>query len=107
MLFTACITLTSILFAQIPSKGLVAQYNFTGNAKDSSGNAYDGTVNNATLTTDRFGNANAAYSFNGTNTSIDIPITGLKNDNFSYSLWVNANSIPTPGTYYLCLGCWK
>jgi len=47
--------------------GLVAYYPFNGNANDESGNGNNGTVNGATLTTDRFGNANKAYSFSSCN----------------------------------------
>jgi hypothetical protein len=46
------------------SDGLLASYPFNGNANDESGNGNDGTVFGATLTTDRFGNADSAYSFN-------------------------------------------
>ena len=53
------------LSAQIPSEGLVAWYPFNGNANDESGNENHGTVNGATLTADRFGNVNGAYSFDG------------------------------------------
>ena len=49
----------------VPTNGLVAWWPFTGNANDLSGNGNNGTVNNATLTTDRYGNSNCAYSFNG------------------------------------------
>lgn len=46
--------------------GLVAYYPFNGNANDASGNTNHGTVQgNVTLTTDRFGNSNKAYSFPG------------------------------------------
>ena len=45
--------------------GLVTYYSFNGNANDESVNGNNGTVNGATLTTDRFGNANKAYSFDG------------------------------------------
>ena len=38
---------------------------FCGNAKDESGNGHDGTVNGATLTTDRHDKANNAYDFDG------------------------------------------
>ena len=44
--------------------GCVAYYDFRGDARDVVG-GYDGTVNGATLTTDRFGVANSAYSFDG------------------------------------------
>ena len=48
-----------------PSDGLVAYYPFDGNASDMSGNGNDGTVYGATLGTDRNGDANKAYSFDG------------------------------------------
>jgi hypothetical protein len=51
----------------VPSNGLVGWWPFNGNATDESINTNDGTVNGATLTADRFGNANSAYSFNGNN----------------------------------------
>jgi len=54
-------------FAQVPpyvpTNGLVGWWPFNGNANDESGNGNNGTVNGATLTIDRFGNANSAYSF--------------------------------------------
>ena len=46
-----------------PNAGLVAHYPFNGNAADGSGNGRDGVVNGATLTADRFGNANSAFLF--------------------------------------------
>lgn len=49
----------------IPTDGLVAYYPFNGNANDESGNGNNGTVNGATLTADRKGNANSAYQFGG------------------------------------------
>ncbi len=46
--------------------GLVAYYPFSGSANDVSGNGYDGiATGGATLTTDRFGHSNNAYSFDG------------------------------------------
>jgi hypothetical protein len=42
--------------------GLVAYYPFNGNANDESGNGNNGTVNGATLTSDRFGNTNKRSS---------------------------------------------
>ena len=57
----------SIAVAQIPTDGLVAHYPFNGNANDESGNGYNGQVFGATLTADRFGNANSAFSFDGDN----------------------------------------
>ena len=44
---------------------LVAYYPFNGNANDESGNENNGAVYGATLTTDKNGNSNSAYSFDG------------------------------------------
>jgi hypothetical protein len=85
-----CVSLPSNL-----QQGLVGYWPFCGNANDESGNGNDGVVNGATLTEDRFGNANAAYGFDGSNF-----ITISDNDNldlvsdFSISSWFNANSFP-------------
>lgn len=73
--------------------GLVAYYPFSGNAGDSSGNGNHGTVNGATLTTDRFGNTNSAYFFSGAacDTRIDAQIntTTISTSNeYSVSFWV-------------------
>ncbi|WP_425392096.1 BspA family leucine-rich repeat surface protein [Ekhidna sp.] len=69
--------------------GLVAYYPFSGDATDASGNGNDGTVNGATLTTDRFGNADEAYSFDGVDDNIDIG-NGVKPDfPFTVNTWVN------------------
>jgi hypothetical protein len=72
---------------------LVAYYPFNGNANDESGNGNNGTVNGATLTTDRFGNANSAYSFDGSDV-ITIDHDNLLNmDNeLSISVWIKPNS---------------
>jgi len=53
--------------------GLIAYFPFNANANDESGNGHDGAVNGATLTTDRFGNAESAYHFDGTDDHISIP----------------------------------
>jgi hypothetical protein len=49
----------------------VGWWPFSGNAIDSSGNGNNGTVNGATLTTDRNAVANSAYSFDGVNDYIN------------------------------------
>ncbi len=62
-------------------QGLVAYYPFNGNANDASGNGNNGTVNGATLTADRFGNANGAYSFDGVSNYISFNGANLPNGN--------------------------
>jgi len=69
--------------------GLVAYYPFDGNANDKSGNGNDGTINGATLTADRFGNADSAYSFNGNGNYIIVPNSPTLNPATStLSVWV-------------------
>ena len=76
--------------------GLVGYWPFCGNANDQSGNGNNGTVNGATLTTDRFGNNNSAYSFNGVNNSITIPDnTALRPTNISISCWILSPQLTT------------
>jgi hypothetical protein len=60
-------TTANFTLSVVPVNGLVAYYPFSGNADDKSGNNYNGTVFQALLTTDRFGNANGAYKFDGDN----------------------------------------
>jgi hypothetical protein len=71
--------------------GLIANFSFNGNANDETGGGHNGTVYGATLTTDRFGNANKAYSFDGTDDYIDVANPydfGFNNQSFSISAWV-------------------
>ena len=75
---------------------LLACYPFNGNALDSKGTNH-GTVNGATLTTDRFGNANSAYNFDGVSNYISIPGVNLAPNEYTYSGWLNANELPAYG----------
>ncbi len=87
--------LATITMAQVPTyvptSGLVGWWPFTGNANDGSGNGNNGTVNGATLTSDRFGNINQAYSFNGVSDFIEVPDSPTFNiSNVTISSWYNA-----------------
>lgn len=77
----------------VPTDGLVAWYPFNGNANDESGNAYDGEVNGALLTADRFLEPNSAYSFSGNcQDRIDILVPEMtENTSFSVSFWAKRN----------------
>ena len=55
----------------VPTNGLVGWWPFNGNANDESGNGNNGNVAGATLTADRFGVVNMAYSFDGDDDFID------------------------------------
>lgn len=78
------------------NSGLVAYYPFNGNANDESGNGNNGTVyGGASLSTDRHGNANKAYSFDGVDDYIllssVLPVFGA-NGSRTISFWVKSNS---------------
>jgi len=91
LLFFAVTTMAQVP-SYVPSNGLVGWWPFSGNANDLSNNANNGTVNGATLTTDRFGNANSAYNFNGSSNFIQIPNTTLLNPSLlTISIWIQAN----------------
>ena len=74
--------------------GLIGCYPFSGNANDLSGSNNHGKVTGATLTSDRFGNANSAYDFDGINDYIEISPKNLELNEFSYSFWVYPRSLP-------------
>lgn len=102
LLLTAVATLglTAATMAQnvpsyVPSNGLVGWWPFNGNANDESGNGNNGMVNGATISSDRFGTMNCAYSFNGINSFLEIndnQILRLNNTNFTISFWTYLNS---------------
>jgi phosphodiesterase/alkaline phosphatase D-like protein len=77
-------------YAPPPTNGLVGYWSFTGNANDESGNNHHGTVNGATLTTERFGAANGAYSFDGLNDYIAIAPSSLVDNETAATLsfWI-------------------
>lgn len=85
-LFTTYLILTSLFsFAQTA----VSSYSFTGNADDNLGDN-NGVVYGATLTEDRFGNANSAYQFDGIDDYINFGDSSEFRFTSSYSLsvWV-------------------
>jgi hypothetical protein len=100
-LFFLFLLFSKIGFAQTNlSQGLMAYYPFNGSAIDESGNNNNPIFNNATLTTDRLGNSNSAYHFNGVNTYMRIknaPSLNSKNK-ISLSVWVR----PTGFYYDIC-----
>jgi len=101
LLLSALFALFSLsMFAQIPgyvpANGLVGWWPFNGNASDESGNGNNGTVNGATLTSDRFGNSNSAYNFQSLISNYIVANIGLQNT-LSFSGWYKAQ---TPDKYY-------
>lgn len=68
--------------------GLIAEYLFHGNARDSSGNGHHGTVVGAALCEDRFGRSERAYYFDGKDDYIVVErAPELNPDAFTLSVW--------------------
>lgn len=100
--------------AQIPTTSLVAWWPFNGNANDATGNGSNGTVSGATLTADRFGNPNSAYSFDGISAKITIGTNGfvdaLNTDNLTVAFWEKTYSSPNNDAQMICkntYGSWS
>lgn len=86
----------STVFAQIPTTGLISQWPFSGNANDIIG-GNNGTVSGASLTSDRFGNNNCAYSFNGINNVITMLSAGPTGSvSRSVSFWERSTTTTGP-----------
>jgi gliding motility-associated-like protein len=86
--------------------GLVGYWPFCGNANDESGNGNNGAVNGATLTTDRFGNADNAYSFDGDDwISLGDPDELELSQDFTISCWFNSATNGTFNTFLSKASC--
>lgn len=80
--------------------GLVAYYPFNGDANDYSGFNNDPIYVGATLTDDKLGNHNSAYSFaGGASNYIQVQNSSSINVNkFTISAWVSLNDLETSRT---------
>jgi hypothetical protein len=75
---------------------LLAYYPFNGNAADASGNGLNGTVYGATLTSDRFGSINSAYSFDVASNYISTPnLFSAPPSSFSISMFIKPTAYST------------
>jgi len=76
------------------TSGLVAYYPFNGNANDTSGNGFGGTVVGAALANDRFGNSNRCFEFNGSDNYIETSAQFPSgNTPKSFSFWFNPSML--------------
>lgn len=82
---------------EVPTNGLMAAWLFNGNANDESGNGNNGFVLGATLSPDRHGNAESAYSFDGVDDLINIGSNVKPQFPFTVSAWVKSNALGTVG----------
>ena len=91
------------LAAQV-SSGLVARYDFNGDANDISGFGNNPTVSGATPTIDRFKNPNSAYNFTGSSKIFTtIPATA-QIDNITLAAWVRPTSFVASLQYIVVNG---
>ena len=85
-----------ILFfsGKITGQGLVAYYPFNGNANDATGNGHNGQLfNGIQLASDRFGNPNSAYYFDGIDDYIKVIDNGaFSTPQFSLAIWFQTES---------------
>lgn len=98
------LVISQTIFAQIPSYvpvyGLQCYYPFNGNGNDAGTLNNHLTNNGAVPTTDRFGNADAAYNFNGSSQYLirNTPsFTFNPSSTFTVSLWHNRNTSSVVG----------
>ncbi len=79
--------------------GLVGWWKLDGNATDYSGKGNNGTIVGPTATTDRFGRASGALSFDGTFQYVALPETGalptVANGSFTLAAWAKINGKST------------
>lgn len=109
------------LIQQISAANLVASWNFSGNAKDGSGNGHDGTLKTGwvgpygapavdggtlpVLVADRYGNANSAYDFNN-GAYIEVPFdASLRPSSFTICAWIKPH-MASNGNYIFSLDRW-
>lgn len=76
----------------IPRVGLIGEWKIESNADDTSGEGNNGVVTGATLTTNKNGDPNSAYHFNGLlpdeiNLGQPAVLTDIAANDFSISLW--------------------
>jgi len=69
------------------SDGLVAYWKLDGTGDDYSGNGYHALISGAVPATDRFGNENSAYFFDGSNDVMEVADFYHWNDGITFSFW--------------------
>ena len=71
--------------------GLIAHYKFDGNALNAVSNSLNGFVIGASLSSDRFGNSDSAYRFDGIDDSIQVNNVSLGSE-MTFSTWAYTES---------------
>ncbi len=94
ILFMALLPVLTVAQVDI-TDGLVGHYPFDGNAEDAIGSNH-GSIVGAQLTTDRFGNPDAAYQFDGIDDRIECQSINLGTQ-MSISIWINISQLKNYG----------
>ena len=88
-----------LVIYQLPAEGLLSFYPFAGNTQSKGSQRWpNGKVQGASLASDRFNQANAAYQFTSSGSFIDLGDQDVfvGNDNkFAVSSWVKPTAFPT------------
>ncbi|MBU2509682.1 LamG domain-containing protein [bacterium] len=99
------------LFGYSINNNLAASFDFSGNVNDNSGSGARAYNNNATLISDRSGNAESAYLLDGTTsyikTSVDVQPQSMAET--SWSIWIKPTSADSNDKTVLCTqeGLWQ
>lgn len=94
-------TLVAVILFALPvnaqlTNGLVAHWEFSGNANDATSNAHNGTANNVTYTAGKAGLSNTAALFNGTSSFITVPnSTDWNLSNYTIATMIKLNGFYT------------
>lgn len=96
----------SLLPAQSLTDSLKAYFPFSGNALDASGYGHNGLVYGASPITDRLGNSNSAYFFNGTTDYMDFATSATLRPAtlpISISAWIQCSTPPMNADGYVIM----
>ena len=98
--------INSVAFAQtvpayVDTNGLLGWYPFNGNANNAYGTGLNGVVMGPIATTDRFGNPNSAYHFDGIldHIRIDSAFLNIGWSSYTISWWMNNDSVDNPNNF--------
>ncbi|MEA3499555.1 MAG: PKD domain-containing protein, partial [Candidatus Marinimicrobia bacterium] len=82
------------------SNGPIAYYPFNANTEDESGNGSHATNHGAILTTDRHGNQNSAYEFDGVDDYMDLGHIQDGQSDFTWSVWIKTTESTYDSDYF-------
>lgn len=91
----------TVRFVTNPYKDAYSWWKLDGNVLDQMANSNQGSNVKAIATTDRFGNLNSAFLFNGIDSYLSLSKSFFNGNNMvskmSYSMWISLNNYPAQG----------